>query len=131
MASGAPQSARVRVWFSQLSVVIVAGAEAQTAMASATSLTSLAGSFGQAMRERMDGAPASLDWLSWDGQYDLAFTRPTGSRTDPSAALASRTCTTCGRAYRSELATACGYCRAERPLPWGQWRLANVTPVDG
>jgi len=135
VASGAPQCARVRVWFSQLSVVIVAGAEAQTAMASATSLTSLAGSFGQAMRERMDGAPASLDWLSWDGQYDLAFTRPAGSRTDPSSdryvpPLASRTCTACGRAYRSELATACEYCRAERPVPWGQWRLADVTPVD-
>ena len=130
VASGAPQCARVRVCVSQLTVVIVAGAEAQTAMASATSLASLAGSFGQAMHERMDGAPASLDWLSWDGQYDLAFTRPAGSRTDASAALASRTCPTCGRAYRSELATACEYCRAERPVPWGQWRLAEVNPVD-
>jgi hypothetical protein len=127
---GPPQRARVRVSFSQLAVVIVAGAAAQTAMASATSLTSLAGSFGQVMHQRMDGAPTSLDWLSWDGQYDLDFTRPAGSRTDPNAALASRTCTTCGRAYRSELATACEYCRAERPVPWGQWRLAEVTPVD-
>jgi hypothetical protein len=127
---GSPQRARVRVSFSQLTAVIVAGAAAQTAMASATSLASLAGSFGEAMRERMDGAAASLDWLSWDGHYDLAFTRPAGSRTDPNAALASRTCTACGRAYGSELASACDYCRAERPLPWGQWRLADVTPVD-
>jgi hypothetical protein len=127
---GPPQRARVRVSFSQLAAVIMAGAAAQTAMASATSLTSLAGSFGQAMHERMDGAPASLDWLSWDGQYDLDFTRPAGSRTDPDAALASRTCLSCGQTYRSELATACDYCRAERPVPWGQWRLAEVTPVD-
>ena len=110
--------------------MIAPGAQGQAAMAAATSLSSLAGSFGQAMGQRMDGAPAGLDWLSWDGQYDLAFTRPPGSRTDPSAALASRTCAACGRAYRSELATACEYCKAERPTPWGQWRLANVTVVD-
>ena len=130
LAPGSPQRARVRVSFSQLMAMIAPGAEGQAAMATATSLSSLAGSFGQAMGQRMDGAPAGLDWLSWDGQYDLAFTRPTGSRTDPSAALASRTCAACGRAYRSELATACEYCKAERPTPWGQWRLANVTVVD-
>jgi hypothetical protein len=129
LAPGPPQRACVRVSSSQLTAVIVAGAEAQTAMASATNLASLAGSFGQAMSERMNAAAASLDWLSWDGQYDLAFTRPAGSRTDPSAGLASRTCRVCGRAYRSELATACEYCRAERPVPWGEWRLADVTPV--
>jgi hypothetical protein len=80
----------------------------------------------------VDGLCFSPDsaWLSWAGQYDLAFTRPAGSRTDPGGALASRTCTACGRAYRSELATACEYCKAERPTPWGQWRLANVTVVD-
>ena len=127
---GPPQRARVRVSFSQLTAVIVAGAAAQTAMASATNLVSLAGSFGEAMHQRMEGAAASLDWLSWDGQYDLAFTRPADSRTDPNAALASRTCMACGRAYGSELATACDYCRAERPVPWGQWRLAEVTPVE-
>lgn len=106
------------------------GPDGQAAMAAATSLSSLAGSFGQAMGQRMDGAPAGLDWLSWDGQYDLAFTRPAGSRTNPGAALASRTCAACGRAYRSELATVCEYCKAERPTLWGQWRLANVTVVD-
>jgi hypothetical protein len=110
--------------------MIAPGAQSQAAMATATSLSSLAGSFGQVMGPRMDGEPAGLDWLSWDGQYDLAFTRPAGSRTDPSAALASRTCAACGRAYRSELATACEYCKAERPTLWGQWRLANVTVVD-
>jgi len=31
---------------------------------------------------------------------------------------------------RSEPATACEYCNAERPTLWGQWRLANVTVVD-
>jgi hypothetical protein len=130
LAPGSPQRARVRVSFSQLMAMIAPGAQGQAAMAAATSLSSLAGSFGQAMGQRMDGAPAGLDWLSWDGQYDLAFTRPAGSRTDPNAALASRTCAACGRAYRSELAIACEYCKAERPTPWGQWRLANVTVVD-
>jgi hypothetical protein len=130
LGPGSPQRARVRVSFSQLMAMIAPGAEGQAAMATATSLSSLAGSFGQAMGERMNNAPAGLDWLSWDGQYDLAFTRPAGSRTDPSTALASRTCTACGRAYRSELVTACEYCRAERPAPWGQWRLADVTVVD-
>jgi hypothetical protein len=110
--------------------MIAPGAEGQAAMATATSLSSLAGSFGQAMGQRMDGAPAGLDWLAWDGEYDLAFTRPAGSRTDPGTALASRNCAACGRAYRSELATACEYCQAERPTLWGQWRLANVTVVD-
>jgi hypothetical protein len=130
LAPGSPQRARVRVSFSQLMAMIAPGAQSQAAMATATSLSSLAGSFGQVMGPRMDGEPAGLDWLSWDGQYDLAFTRPAGSRTDPSAALASRTCAACGRAYRSELATACEYCKAERPTLWGQWRLANVTVVD-
>ena len=130
LSPGSPQRARVRVSFSQLMAMVAPGAAGQAAMATATSVASLAGAFGQAMGQRMDGAPAGLDWLAWDGQYDLAFTRPAGSRTDPSTALASRDCTACGRAYRSELATACEYCKAERPTPWGQWRLANVTVVD-
>ena len=130
LAPGSPQRARVRVSFSQLMAMIAPGAEGQAAMATATSLASLAGSFGQAMGQRMDGAPAGLDWLAWDGQYDLAFTRPAGSRTDPGTAPASRNCAACGRAYRSDLATACEYCKAERPTLWGQWRLANVTVVD-
>jgi hypothetical protein len=130
LASGSPQRAHVRVSFSQLMAVIGAAAQGQAKAATATSLAALAGGLGQAMGQRMDGETAGLDWLSWDGQYDLAFTRPAGSRTDPGAALASRTCAACGRAYRSELATACEYCRAERPVPWGQWRLADVTVVD-
>jgi hypothetical protein len=54
----------------------------------------------------------------------------TGSHTDPDAAVASRTCTTCGATYRSELATTCANCKASRPLPWGEWRLADLTPVE-
>ena len=123
LAPGSPQRARVRVRVRQLMAMIAPGAEGQAAMATATSLLSLAGSFGQAMGQRMDGAPAGLDWLSWDGQCDLAFTRPADSRTDPGAALASRTCAACGRAYRSELATACEYCRpnGRRPGASGGW----------
>jgi hypothetical protein len=130
LAPGSPQRARVRVSFSQLMAMMGAAAQGQARAAAATSIASLVGGLGQAMGQRMDGETAGLDWLSWDGQYDLAFTRPAGSQTDPSAALASRTCAACGRAYRSELATACEYCQAERPTPWGQWRLANVTVVD-
>jgi hypothetical protein len=44
--------------------------------------------------------------------------------------VASRTCTTCGATYRSELATTCANCKASRPLPWGEWRLADLTPVE-
>lgn len=127
---GPHQRARVRVSFSQLGAVVGPGAQAQTAMASATSLTSLAASFGGAVGERMNSAAAGLSWLSWAGQYDLDFTRPASARTDPSAAPASRTCGACGAAYRSELATACAHCRTERPVPWGQWRLVRITAVE-
>ena len=128
--AGRPQRARVRVSFNQLHVVVAPGAAGQVAMASATSLASLAASFGGAMGERMANSAVGLSWVSWAGKYDLVFGRPAGTRTDPNAALASRTCTVCGATYGSELATACGHCTAPRPLPWGLWRLASITPVE-
>ena len=127
---GARQRARIRVSFSQLLAVVAPGAGAQTAMASAANLPSLAASFGGVMSERMNGAAAGLSWLSWAGRYDLDLIRPGNAQTDPGAALASRTCPACGATYRSELATACSHCRAERPLPWGLWRLASITAVE-
>jgi hypothetical protein len=68
--------------------------------------------------------------MSGAGRYDLDFVRPAGTRTDPGAALASRTCAACGAAYRSEFAVECAHCRAERPVPWGQWRLSQITAVE-
>jgi hypothetical protein len=81
------------------------------------------------MGERMNGT-AELSWVSWAGQYDLGFSRPAGARTDPGTALSSRACTACGATYRSELAIECAHCQAERPVPWGQWRLASITAVE-
>jgi hypothetical protein len=130
LEAGPPQRARVRVSFSQLFVAIAPGAQGQAAMASASSVASLAGSFGQVMGARMNDAPSNLGWNSWAGRYDLLFTRPPGARTDPGAAPASRTCPKCGAPYRSQLATACAFCQAERPTPWGQWRLTSITVVD-
>jgi hypothetical protein len=124
------QRACVRVSFSQLRAVVAPGAKRQTAMASATSLSSLAVSFGGAMNERMNNAVAGLSWLSWAGKYDLVFTRPPGTRTDPRAAIANRTCSSCGATYRSELATACAHCHTERPVAWDTWRLADIALVE-
>jgi hypothetical protein len=69
------QRACVRVSFSQLRAVVAPGARGQTAMASATSLSSLAVSFGGAMSKQMNISVAGLSWLSWAGKYDLVFTR--------------------------------------------------------
>ena len=123
------QRACVRVSFSQLRAVVAPGASSQTAMASATSLSSLAASFGGAVSQQRNSV-AGLSWLSWAGKYDLVFTRPAGARTDPRTAIANRTCSGCGATYRSELATACAHCGTERPVAWGAWRLADVTVVD-
>jgi hypothetical protein len=124
------QRACIRVSFSQLRAVVAPGAQGQTAMASATSLSSLAVSFGGAMSKQMNNSVASLSWLSWAGKYDLVFTRPPGSRTDPRAAIANRTCSNCGATYRSELATACAHCKADRPVAWDTWRLADIAVVE-
>ena len=124
------QRACIRVSFSQLRAVVAPGAQGQTAMAAATSLSSLAVSLGGAMSKQMNNSVASLSWLSWAGKYDLVFTRPPGSRTDPRAAIANRTCSSCGATYGSELATTCAHCRTERPVAWDTWRLADIAVVD-
>lgn len=124
------QRACVRVSFSQLRAVVAPGAQGQTAMASATSLSSLAVSFGGAMSKQLSNSAAGLSWLSWAGRYDLVFTRPPGSRTDPRAAIASRTCSTCGATYQSELAVTCAHCNTERPVAWDTWRLADIAIAE-
>ncbi len=124
------QRACIRVSFSQLRAVVAPGAPGQTAMTSATSLPSLAVSFGGAMSERMSNSSPGLSWLSWTGKYDLVFTRPPGTRTDPRAAIANRTCSSCGATYRSELATTCAHCHTERPVAWDTWRLADIAVVE-
>jgi hypothetical protein len=132
---GPQQLARVRISFNQLRVMMITAAASTTAMASAKSLSELASSFGGAVGERLaeSGSPAApragLSWVSWAGHYDLVFVRPDTALTDPGAAVATRTCTRCGAAYRSELDTDCGHCQAQRPLAWGEWRLAELTPV--
>jgi hypothetical protein len=124
------QRACIRVSFSQLRAVVAPGAQGQTAAASATSLSSLAMSFGGAVGQQMNNSVKGLSWLSWAGKYDLDFIRPPGARTDPRAAIANRTCSACGATYRSELAVACAHCHAERPVAWDTWRLAEVTIVE-
>jgi hypothetical protein len=124
------QRASIRVSFSQLRAVVAPGAERQTAAASASSLSSLAASFGGAAGQRMANSVPGLSWLSWAGMYDLDFIRPPGARTNPRAAIANRTCSRCGATYRSELAITCAHCHAERPVAWDTWRLAEVTIVE-
>jgi len=74
--------------------------------------------------------PGRLPWLAAGGRFDLTFVRVAGTRAGPSVALTDRTCATCGAAYPSEIATACGHCRTPRPLAWAQWRLARAVPVQ-
>jgi hypothetical protein len=127
---GRQQRARVRVSFSQLRAIVSPRAQSHTAMASATSLPSLAASFGESVGSRANSSRPELSWLGWAGQYVLDFVRPADAQTDPSAAPASRTCAACGATYRSELAAECAHCHAERPVPWGQWRLSQITAVE-
>ena len=75
------------------------------------------------------GEASGLGWLAAGGRFDLTFVRVPGTRAGPSVALTDRTCATCGAAYPSEIATACGHCRTPRPLAWAQWRLARAVPV--
>jgi hypothetical protein len=120
----------VRVSYSQLQALLRPGAADLAATATATSLPSAAASFGRAFAAQTSNVKVQgVSWIAAGGQFDLVFVRPTEARTNPAAALADRTCTTCGAAYRSELATACAHCGADRPLAWGDWRLADALPV--
>jgi hypothetical protein len=130
---GAWQRAQIRVSFTQLRAIVSPGAEREAAAATATSLGSLGRSLGGNMNERMRNSgryTTSLGWVSWSGRYDLFFQRPGGARTDPAAALASRTCLVCGATYRSDLTVECAHCHTERPLAAGQWQLADMTIVS-
>jgi hypothetical protein len=127
------QRACVRVSFSQLRAVVASGAARQTAMASATSVRSLAVGFGGTMADQMNNTTnrvPGLSWLGWAGKFDMFFIRPAGARTDPRSAISNRTCARCGATYRSELAASCAHCHAERPVAWDTWRLADITLVD-
>jgi hypothetical protein len=128
--SGAEEEVCVRVAFGGLAAIVRPGAAAFAAGASATSLTSGFVSLGRAVAaQAADDKQDNVSWIGADGHYDLTFVRPAGTQTDPAAALADRTCSTCGATYRSELAVACQHCGAARPMPWGQWRLAAAAPA--
>ena len=126
------QRVSVRVAFGQLQAVVWPGAEALAAGAAARNFGSALWSVGQSVGARMgsDGSGNSVSWIAAGGHYRLTFVRPSGARTDPSAALADRTCVTCGATYRSELAIACQHCQAPRALPWGNWRLDAAVPIS-
>ncbi len=124
------QRVSVRVAFSQLQAVVQEGAEFVAAGAAARNFGSALKSLGQSVGARMDGQLASVSWMAAGGHYRLTFVRPSGARTDPSAALADRTCVTCGATYQSELAIACQHCQAPRALPWGNWRLDEAVPIS-
>ncbi|MGO8960657.1 MAG: hypothetical protein ACLQFR_25260 [Streptosporangiaceae bacterium] len=127
---GPQEKVCVRVSFGQLQAVVRPGTAELAAGAAATNFPSAMISLGKGVAVTgNDGKTQGASWLAAGGRYDLAFVRPAGSRTEPTAGLADRTCTTCGATHRSELATACAHCGTERPLPWGHWRLAEATPV--
>jgi hypothetical protein len=121
------QQVTVRVSFDQLVGVVRPGA---ADMAAAATATSFSGAIARAGRSAMTQGRSSVSWMSAGGRYDLTFVRPAGTQTDPEAALADRTCQTCGATYRSELTIGCAHCRAPRALPWGTWRLASAVPVQ-
>ena len=128
---GRDQQVTVRASFAQLQGVVRPGAEDMAAAATATSFgVAIARAGRSAMTQSSASHVSGVSWMSAGGRYDLTFVRPTGARTDPEAALADRTCQTCGATYRSELAIGCAHCRAPRALPWGTWRLASAVPVQ-
>jgi hypothetical protein len=122
---------RVRVSFGQLQAIVRPGAQDFADGAAARSFGSALVSAGRTAASAQAGSsrPSSVAWLASGGHYDLTLSRPSGRATDPAAALADRTCMTCGATYQSELAIACQHCQAPRPLPWGDWRLADAQPV--
>jgi hypothetical protein len=128
---GSHEEVHVRVAFGQLAAIIRPGAGALADSAAAASLTSGFVNIGRSVAaQAADGTQQNVSWGGSDGHYDLTFVRPAGAQTDPAAALADRTCTTCGATYRSELATACQHCGTARPVPWGQWQLAAADPAS-
>jgi hypothetical protein len=131
IALGAFHEVTIRIRYSQLQAVTAAGAAAFVAGVAARGAASGIAALGKSVAERADGAGPDVSWLSAEGRYDLTFVRPATARTDPRVPLADRTCTSCGGAYRSELATECGYCHAARPMPWGAWQLGRMEPVAG
>jgi hypothetical protein len=127
---GMEHAISIRISFSQLQGLVRPGAgklaEASAAGNVQTAMTAVARSVATQMN---DSGRQEASWISSAGHYDLQFVRPASARTDPAAALADRTCSKCGAAYRSELATSCSYCATTRPMPWGEWRLATGMPV--
>jgi hypothetical protein len=124
------QRISVRVSFGQLQALVQAGAQAMASTAAASNVGSALLSAGQAFAAQSASERVnSVSWLAAAGSYDLTFVRPANATTDPSAALADRTCTACGATYQSELAIACQHCQAPRALPWGNWRLAEAAPA--
>jgi len=128
---GREQRVLVRVSFDQLAAIVRPGAQDFAAGAAAPNLGSalVSASRAVASAQASSAQPASVAWVASGGHYALTFSRPSGRTTDPAAALADRTCVTCGATYQSELAIACQHCQAPRPLPWGDWRLADAQPV--
>jgi hypothetical protein len=125
------QEVCVRVAYGELFAIVRPGAAAFAAGASATTLRTGFIALGRAVAEQAsDNRQEDVSWVGADGHYHLTFVRPAGVQTDPAAALADRTCTTCGATYQTELATACQHCGTPRPMPWGQWRLASAVPVS-
>jgi hypothetical protein len=129
---GRAQRVRVRVSFDQLAAIVRPGAQDFAAGAAAMNIGSALASAGRAVASAQASSeqPSSVAWVASGGHYDLTFSRPSGGTTDPAAALADRTCVTCGATYQSELAIACQHCQAPRLLPWGDWRLADAQPVQ-
>jgi hypothetical protein len=128
--AGRHQRIVVRLSFAELQAVVRPGAEDFAAGAAAPNFGAAMMSAGRAAGARTSGSPRDgVSWLASGGHYDLTFIRPPGLRTSPSAALADRTCVTCGATYRAELAVACEHCGTARALPWGDWRLDRAEPV--
>jgi hypothetical protein len=127
---GADHQVSVRISFSQLQALVQPGATDFAAAAAAPNFASAMTSIARSVGARTVAQRGNdVSWLATGGRYDLTFVRPASAGTDPAAALADRTCGTCGATYRSEMAIACAHCASRRPLPWGQWRLAQAVPA--
>jgi hypothetical protein len=128
---GTDQRVCVRLSFDQLQAIVHVSGRELAAMAAAPRLAGAMTSPAEPVAAESNGSRTTrrITWLSGGGHYELTFVRPNGARTDPATVLASRTCTTCGATYRSEMAIACAHCGNPRPVAWGQWRLSQAVPV--